>query len=115
MTPEGFIEVGVRAALLATGDGMLATWAGTAFDVYYFFNLITLLILTILMLRSSVFGRATAVWGLVGAAFMIIPTNFGPVGLAFGIASLLPWGVFAALVGWRMLQLARQAAGAEAP
>ena len=99
-------DAATRAALLATGDGMLATWAGTAFDVYYFFNLVTLLILAILMLRSSIFGRATAVWGLVGAAFMIVPTNFGPVGLAFGIASLLPWGVFAALVGWRMLKLA---------
>ena len=25
-----------RVALLATGEGMLATWAGTAFDVYCF-------------------------------------------------------------------------------
>ena len=29
-------DAATRIALLATGDGMLATWAGTAFDVYYF-------------------------------------------------------------------------------
>ncbi|WP_447925883.1 hypothetical protein [Georgenia muralis] len=28
-----------QVALVATGDGMLATWMGTAFDIYYFFNL----------------------------------------------------------------------------
>lgn len=38
-----------RVALVATGDGMIATWKGTAFDVYYFSNLVTLLILSLLM------------------------------------------------------------------
>lgn len=54
-------DAATRVALLATGDGMTATWAGTAFDVYYFFNLVTLLVFAILMLRSSIFSRACAV------------------------------------------------------
>lgn len=41
----GEAEATERVALVATGDGMLATWMGTAFDIYYFFNLVTLLIL----------------------------------------------------------------------
>ena len=49
-----------RVALIATGEGMLATWMGTAYDVYYFFNLVTLMIFAILMLRSQAFTRATA-------------------------------------------------------
>lgn len=92
-----------QVALVATGDGMLATWMGTAFDVYYFSNLITLLIFALLMWRSSVFSRATAVWGLVAAALMAVPSNFGVVGLMFALVSLAPWSVFAVLV-WRRLR-----------
>lgn len=96
-----------RVALVATGDGMLATWMGTAFDVYYFFNLVTLLVLAVLMYRSSLFNRATAVWGLVAAALMAVPSNFGTVGLVLAMASLVPWAVFAVLVARRLLELAR--------
>jgi hypothetical protein len=41
-------------ALVAAGEGTLATWMGTAFDVYYF-NLATLLIFAVLMYRSTTF------------------------------------------------------------
>jgi hypothetical protein len=94
-----------RVALIATGEGMLATWTGTAFDVYYFFNLVTLLVLAVLMYRSSVFTRATAVWGLVAAALMAVPSNLGTVGMVFALASLLPWAIFAALVAHRLFAL----------
>lgn len=98
-----------RTALLAAGDGMLATWTGTAYDVYYFFGFATLLILTVLMLRSSIFGRATAVWGLASASLMAVPANFGQVGLLFSVVSLVPWSVFAILVWRQLLHLARPA------
>lgn len=97
-----------RMALLATGDGMVATWMGTAFDVYYLFNLVTLLVLAVLMYRSAVFTRATAVWGLVAAALMAVPSNFGVVGLVFALASLVPWAVFAVLVARRLLRIAAE-------
>jgi hypothetical protein len=99
-----------RVALIATGEGMLATWMGTAYDVYYFFNLVTLMIFAILMLRSEAFTRATAIWGIVAAALMTVPSNFGAVGLWFALASLAPWSVFAVLVGRRLFALARYAA-----
>ena len=95
-----------QVALVAAGDGMLATWMGTAFDIYYFFNLVTLLVLAALMHRSAVFTRATAVWGLLAAALMAVPSNFGTVGLVFAMASLVPWAVFAVLAAVRLLRLA---------
>jgi hypothetical protein len=98
-----------QIALLATGEGMLATWTGTAFDIYYIFNLVTLLVLAVLMYRSEVFTRATAVWGLVAAALMAVPSNFGTVGLVFALASLVPWAVFAVLVARRLFALAADA------
>lgn len=99
-------EPAEQVALLATGDGMLATWMGTAFDVYYFFNLATLLIFAVLIFRSAVFSRPVAWWGLVAAVLMAVPSNFGAVGLAFALASLVPWSVFAVLAARRLLALA---------
>ena len=98
------------AALLAIGDGMRATVEGTAYDVYYFLGFATLLTLTIVMLRSSIFTRATAVWGLSSAILMAVPANFGQLGLVFSLLSLLPWSVFAILVCRRLLHLVRSAA-----
>jgi hypothetical protein len=98
-----------QLALQATGEGMLATWTGTAFDIYYIFNLMTLLILAVLIYRSDVFTRATAMWGLGAAALMAVPSNFGTVGLIFALASLLPWAVFAVLVARGLFALAAAA------
>ena len=104
-----------RTALLATGDGMLATWTGTGYVVYYYLGFATLMILSVLMLRSSIFSRATAVWGLVAAALMAVPATFGQVGLALSVVSLAPWSVFVLLVGRRLLQLADPEASVGAP
>jgi hypothetical protein len=95
-----------QVALVAAGEGMLATWSGTAFDVYYVFNFVTLLIFAVLVYRSALFTRATAVWGLVAAVFMAVPSNLASIGLAFALASLLPWAVFVVLTGTRLLRLA---------
>lgn len=133
-----------RVALAATGEGMLATWTGSAFDVYYLLNCAALLIFGLLILRSAsrhrapvsskpvssqpvsgnaapsnsassqpvsggpVFSRATAVWGLAAAVLMAVPSNVGTVGLAFALASLVPWAVFAVLGARRLLALCRE-------
>ncbi|ANH38532.1 hypothetical protein I601_2104 [Nocardioides dokdonensis FR1436] len=98
-----------RTALLATGDGMLATWQGTGYVVYYYLGFATLLILSVLMLRSAVFSRATGAWGLASAVLMVVPATFGQVGLVLAVVSLAPWSVFAVLVGRRLLHLSRPA------
>ncbi len=52
-----------RVALIATGDEMLATWTGTGFDLYYFFNLAALASSSpCCCSRSSVVTRTTALW-----------------------------------------------------
>ena len=94
-----------RVALLATGDGMLAGWMGTAFDIYYVLNGIALVVFVVLMFRSSIFSRATAWWGVVAAILMTVPTNFGVVGLVFAISSLVPWMVVSVLVAGRFRTL----------
>ena len=66
----------------------------------------TLLVTAVLMYRIQVFIRPTAVWGLVTAALMAVPSNVGTVGLVFALALLVPWAVFALLVARRLFALA---------
>ncbi len=84
---------------------MLAIYKGTAFDVYYVLNAITLLVFSFVMLRSSLFSRATAIWGIAAGVFMVIPSTAGMIGLVFSLASLVPWAVFAILVAIRFFQM----------
>jgi hypothetical protein len=93
--------------LLAAGQGMLATYKGTAFDMYYVFNAAALLILAVVMLRSTVFPRAAGTWGLISGILMAIPSTAGGLGMVFALASLLPWMVFCVLIARRLFRLSR--------
>ena len=95
-----------RAIFLGAGQAMLAIYRGTAFDVYYVLNAAALLILTVVMLRSTIFSKTTACIGIVAGVLMIIPSTAGTIGLIFSLASLVPWAVFSALVARRFFQLA---------
>lgn len=96
-----------RVALVARGDGMPATWNGTAFDVDYFFNLVTLLMYALLMYRSLHPGYGALRPGR--GRLIAVPSNFGTVGLVYALASLVPWAVFAVLVARRLPRLAAAA------
>jgi hypothetical protein len=93
--------------LLAAGEGMLAAYVGTTYDVYYILNGIALLLIAAVMVRSGVFGGVTAYVGLLAGALMVLPASAGTIGLAFALASLVPWAVFSVLVARRLLWLAR--------
>jgi hypothetical protein len=84
-----------RQLLLAAGKATLVGWQGTAFDAYYVLNGITLVLVSLLMLKSEVYGRTTAIIGLAAGFFMVIPSTAGTVGLVFSLLSLIPWYVFA--------------------
>jgi len=91
-----------RLILLAAGKALLAGWQGTAFDVYYVLNGITLLVLASVMFRSPVFGRVTAAFGLASGVLMCVPSTAGTVGLVFSLLSLIPWYGFSLLVARKL-------------
>jgi len=91
--------------LLSAGHGLIARYKGTAFDVYYIFNAITLLIISVTMYRSADFRKSCATWGLTAGIFMTIPSTAGTLGLVFSLISLIPWTVFSILIGRRLLQI----------
>ena len=84
---------------------MLAIYGGTAFDVYYVFNAVTLLIFSVLILRNPLFTRTIAAMGLASGILMIIPSTAGSIGLMLSLVSLLPWIVFLILITPRLFRL----------
>jgi hypothetical protein len=83
-----------RLVLEAAGKAALVGWQGTAFDAYYVLNGIALLIVSLLMAKSTVYDKVTARWGLASAILMTIPSTAGIVGIIFSLLSLVPWYVF---------------------
>jgi hypothetical protein len=54
-----------RSLFVASGQAMLAIYQGTAFDVSYVLLAIAPLIISVVMLRSTPFGKVTAALGIV--------------------------------------------------
>jgi hypothetical protein len=83
-----------KQILEAAGKASLIGWQGTAFDTYYVLNGIALFCISLVMLKSNNYKKATAIWGLIAAIFMVIPSTAGIVGLIFSLLSLIPWYIF---------------------
>lgn len=96
-----------RSQLLASGQTMLALYQGTAFNMYYVFNTVATLIISVVMLRSTLFSKVTASVGLVTGVLMIIPSSVGTIGLYLALLSLVPFAIWCILIARRLFQLAQ--------
>jgi hypothetical protein len=94
-----------RSMYLVAGQMLISSWKGTAFDIYYVLNGITLLIISCVMFRSSIYGKKVAFAGLVSGILMSIPSTAGIIGLIFSLLSLIPWIVFSIMVAIKLKQL----------
>ena len=106
---EGFraAPAGEQALYIAAGQAILATYHGTPFDVGYVLSAIAGLLMTFAMLRSDVFGRATAYIGLVVFSMNLVPPTAGTVGMVLSLGSLPPLVVWLILVARRFWTLDR--------
>lgn len=100
-----------RVTALGAGEAMLATWQGSAFNVSYLLGAAFILIISWVMLRSAVFGRATAFVGLVFGVLSLVPASAGRTGFILSLASLIPMWIWLILIARRLFQLG----GARAP
>jgi hypothetical protein len=103
-----------QAQLLAAGQSALANWQGTAYDVSYVLGAVPMLILAVVMLRSTIFSRATAYIGIIVGVLMLLPATAGPVGLVIAFVSLAPLVVWQILIALRFFQLASASPGEDA-
>ena len=95
-----------RAALLSAGEGTLAIFNGTAFHVGYNLFSVYFLIISLVMLRSRVFGRVTAYAGILTAVL-----NWGlyvpEIGVVLSVLSVFPLALWNVLVARRLFELGR--------
>ena len=94
-----------RSTFLAAGQAMLALYQGTAFDVSYVLGGVATLIISVVMLRSNIFGKVTAYVGLLMSIMMVVPPTVGTIGLVFSLISLVPLAIWLILIARRLFQL----------
>jgi hypothetical protein len=94
-----------RSTFLAAGQTMLAIYTGTAFDVYYVLNAVATLIISVVMLRSTLFGKVTAYMGIVTGVLMLVPSTAGTIGLYLSLMSLVPFAIWSVLIARRLFRL----------
>ncbi len=93
-----------RAMFLAAGQAMLAIYNGTAFHVSYVITAVAFLIISVVMLRSNLFSKATAYIGIAAnviALGLYLPT-IGIYISIFSVVFLLIWYI---LIARRLFQL----------
>lgn len=94
-----------RTIFLSAGQAALATYSGTAFDVYYILSAIALLLFSFVMLQSNVFSKVISYLGILAGALMLVPSTAGTIGLIFAFASLVPWAIWLVLFARRLFRL----------
>jgi len=94
-----------KSQLVSTDAALLANYQGTAFNVSYILGGIANLLFALLMLRSKVFGRATAYTGLAMGVLMLIPPTAGGIALTISVISLLPTLAWNVLIARRFLRV----------
>lgn len=95
-----------RATILAAGQGMLAIFHGTSYLVSYVLGSINGLIISLVMLRSDLFKKATAYLRIASSVLdfgLFIPV----VGLYISVGSVLLLLIWNVVVGRRFLQLGK--------
>jgi hypothetical protein len=95
-----------KATVLAAGEAKLATFHGTAFQISYLLGSINGVIVSLVMLRSRIFSKATAYVRLGSSLFdfgLYVPV-IGIFLSIFSVFFLFAWNI---MVARRLFQLAR--------
>jgi hypothetical protein len=93
-----------RSAYLAAGEATLAVFHGTAFWVSYLLGSIGGLIVAAVMLRTTVFSKATA-YLRIASSVLDFGLFVSTIGLTIALGSVLCLTVFNVLIAQRLLQM----------
>jgi hypothetical protein len=95
-----------KARFLSAAEGMLATYQGTAYDVSYVVAGMAGLIVALVMMRSTLFSRATAYLGVAMGLLALIPPTVGTVGVVAAFVYLGPLLIWLVLIVRALKRLA---------
>jgi hypothetical protein len=87
-----------KAMFLSAAEGMLARYQGTAYDVSYVVAGMAGLIVALVMVRSTLFSRATAYLGVAMGLLALIPPTVGTVGVVAAFVYLGPLLIWLVLI-----------------
>lgn len=96
-----------RRGLLATGEILLASWQGTAFNFGYVMEGISFLIIGAVMLNGTAFTKVTAWVGIAVGILSLVPPTVPVVGMYFAFGSLIPLIVWDLLIARGFFRLAK--------
>jgi hypothetical protein len=95
-----------RSLFLAAGEAVIAVSQGTGWYVFNLLGSVALLIVSVVMLRSNIFSRATAYVGLLGSIFGL--AFFVPAaGIFFLLISAFALQIWFILIARRLYQLSK--------
>ncbi|HMD98122.1 MAG TPA: hypothetical protein VKM93_12445 [Terriglobia bacterium] len=101
-----------RSLYLAAGQAMMALYSGTAFQVSYILGSVTIVMTSAVMLRSRIFGKATAYVG-IAASVIGLGLYVPKIGLYLSVGSVPFWAIWNILIARRFFQLAPGMPGRE--
>jgi hypothetical protein len=96
-----------RSIYLAAGEALLSHIDGTAFQLHYFLGSVALLIISLVMLRSNIFNKATAYSGIL-ANVLVFGLYVPKIGIILSILSVFPFlTIWYILMARRLFQLGK--------
>jgi len=96
-----------KTILMSAGQSLLVRYQGTAFNVSYILVAIAFLIDSIVMLKSEIFSKKTAYFGIVMGILMLLPPTAGMIGFICSFLSLIPMIIWFILVAEKFSQLSK--------
>jgi hypothetical protein len=95
-----------KATYLAASEAILSLFHGTAFHTHYLLGSTSLLISSFLMLRSDLFGRATAWVGIV-TNVVVLGLYVPVIGVYLSLLSVVGYLIWYALIARSLVRLVR--------
>jgi hypothetical protein len=98
--------------LVASGQAMLAIYQGTAFYASYVLLAVAPLIISVVMLRSNIFGKVTAYVGIVAnvlAVGLFVPA----IGVFLSLVSVVALLIWYVLIAFKLFMLAQRVSNKE--
>ncbi len=93
-----------RQIFLAAGQVMLVTYNGTVFNISYILGAAALIILSVIMLQSNLFSKATAYLGLL-ANIIALGLYIPAIGIFISVFSVVFLWIWDLLIAFRLLRL----------
>lgn len=104
-----------QAALIASGQTALTLYNGGTFAISYLLGAAAVLLFSWPMWRHRIYGRAVGLVGIITGLTMLVPANFGALGMVMAMLSLIPTVIWLVLLARALARTARAEASARTP